>query len=360
MGFNEFLFFAGFLAFISLMLTLDLGVLSRTNKSVSFREAATWSLVWVIMALIFAFLLYKYGEQMHSVKDFDSLNKVVKEYVDKDSRKDVILDANNYEKSVQSYRDLVALEFLTGWILEYSLSVDNIFVIILIFASFKVREKYYKKVLLWGVLGAVVMRFIFIFVGSALIHQFEFILYIFGAVLIFSGYKMLTEKEEEEIDTEKHPVVRLASRYFAVFPRYVADRFFVRRMGKVFITPLFLVILVIEFTDLIFAVDSVPAVFAVTKDPYIVFFSNIFAIMGLRSMFFFLSSVMHLFHYLKTGLSFLLMFIGTKMIISIAWHEGLEMIGYKNYYSLFIILGILIISVLASLAFPVKHEKHQH
>lgn len=360
MNFNEFVFFAGFLAFISLMLILDLGVLSRKNKSVSFQEAATWSVVWIIMALIFSFLLYKYGEQMHSIKDFNSLQKTVNEYVDKDSRKDVILDANDYEKSVQSYRSLIALEFLTGWVLEYSLSVDNIFVIILIFASFKVREKYYKKVLLWGVLGAVVMRFIFIFVGSALIHRFEFILYIFGAILIFSGYKMLTEKEEEEIDTEKHPVVRFASRYFSVFPRYVANRFFVRRMGKVFITPLFLVILVIEFTDLLFAVDSVPAVFAVTKDPYLVFFSNIFAIMGLRSMFFFLSNVMHLFHYLKTGLSFLLMFIGLKMIVSIAWHEGLEMIGYKNWYSLLIILGILVISVVASLLFPVKKEEHNH
>jgi tellurite resistance protein TerC len=360
MGFNEFVFFSGFLAFIILMLLLDLGVLSRKNKSVSFAEASTWSLVWIVVALLFAGLLYQYGEQMHGVKDYASLEKVVKLYVDKDSRADVILDPNDYNKSVQSYRNLISLEFLTGWLLEYSLSIDNIFVIILIFSSFKVREKYYKKVLLWGVLGAFIMRFIFIFVGSALIHQFEAILYIFGGILIWSGLKMILSKEEENFETDKHPIVKLASRYFSVFPRYVADKFFVRRMGKVFITPLFLVILVIEFTDLLFAVDSVPAVFAVTKDPYLVFFSNIFAIMGLRSMFFFLSNVMHLFHYLKTGLSFLLMFIGLKMIVSIAWHEGLDMIGYKNYYSLFIILGILVISVVASLLFPVKEQNRSH
>ncbi len=250
----------------------------------------------------------------------------------------------------------MALEYLTGYLVEYSLSVDNIFVFILIFNSFAVREIYYKKVLVWGILGSIVLRFIFIFVGSALIQQFSWVLYIFGAFLIYTGVKILFQKDEEEgIDVQKHPAVRLTSRYFNVFERYVVDNFFVRskRDKKLYVTPLFVVMIVIAFTDVIFAVDSIPAIFSITKDPYIVFFSNVFAIMGLRSMFFFLVNIIDMFSYLKYGLGVLLTFIGAKMLLE----EQLHDLGFNNMYSLLVIVGILGISIAASLLFPPK-EKH--
>ena len=349
---NELLFFIAFLGFIFGTLLLDLGVFSRKSHVVSFKEATIWSLTWVILAICFYFIIKSYGHYIHGIENFKDLEVVVAKYVD-DVGNLGYYDATDPERSIQSYRDNMALEFITGWLLEYSLSVDNIFVIILIFGSFNVRESYYKKVLFWGILGAVVMRFTFIFLGAALIHEFGWILYIFGAFLIYSGIKMLVVDDDESIETDKHPIVKFTARFFSVFPRYVKDNFFVMKKGKLFVTPLFVVVLIVEFTDLLFAVDSVPAVFAVTIDPYVVFFSNIFAILGLRSMFFFLSNVMHLFHYLKTGLAFLLTFIGIKMIA----HEWFKIIGFKNEYSLYIILAILTISVLASILFPQTKEK---
>jgi len=357
MNAHELLFFSCFLLFIGTMLVLDLGVFSGKSHKVSFQEASIWSAVWVVLALGFYFLILQYGDKIHTIDNFQDLTKEVHRYEDSKEEIAKVLNANDYEGSLQRYRNKMGLEFLTGWLLEYSLSVDNIFVIILLFASFKVREKYFKKVLMWGILGAVVMRFMFIFLGAALLHQFHWIIYAFGALLIWSGIKMFFDNEDEAVEPENHPVVKFVSRYFRVFPRYVKDNFFVRKTGRLFITPLFVVVLIIEFTDLIFAVDSIPAIFAVTKDPYIVFFSNIFAIMGLRSMFFFLSNVMHLFHYLKTGLSILLIFIGVKMI---AHDYVLKPIGFHNEHSLYIILGILIVSISASLLFPKKEGAHAH
>ncbi len=345
------------------MLVLDLGVLSGKSHKVSFREASAWSLVWIALAIGFYFVVLSYGDKIHGIETYQELETKVNRYEESKKERAEILNPQDFEGSLVRYRNKMGLEFLTGWLLEYSLSVDNIFVIILLFASFKVREKYFKKVLMWGILGAIIMRFIFIFLGAALLKEFHWIIYLFGVLLIYSGVKMFFDSEDDHVEPEKHPVVRLASRYFRVFPRYVKDYFFVRKTGRLFITPLFVVVLIIEFTDLIFAVDSIPAIFAVTKDPHIVFFSNIFAIMGLRSMFFFLSNVMHLFHYLKTGLAILLTFIGLKMIA----HEYiLEPIGFKTEYSLYVILGILIVSIGASLIFPKKarqaeenaHVKH--
>lgn len=354
MNYNELLFFTCFLSFIALMLVIDLGVFSRSSHKVSFREASAWSIIWIALALGFYFVIRNYGDQIHGIENYKELEKKVNLYESSKEDRAKVLNPNDYEGSLDRYRAKMGLEFLTGWLLEYSLSVDNIFVIILLFASFKVREKYYKKVLMWGILGAVVMRFVFIFLGAALLHEFHWIIYIFGALLIYSGIKMFKDDEDEKVEPEKHPVVKFVSRYFRVFPRYVKSYFFVRKTGRLFATPLFVVVLIIEFTDLIFAVDSIPAIFAVTEDPYIVFFSNIFAIMGLRSMFFFLSNVMHLFHYLKTGLAILLIFIGVKMI----GHEYvLEPIGFKTEYSLYIILAILVTSVTASLLFPKKEHE---
>lgn len=352
---NEVLFFAGFIVFILGMLMLDLGVFSKKSHVVSFREATIWSVTWVTVAIIFYLILRNYGHIIHGIDNQAQLNDVVSKYT---SLKEAPpSDPKNYAQNLDNYRKVIALEFITGYLLEYSLSVDNIFVIILIFVSFKVSEKYYKKVLFWGILGAIIMRFLFIFLGSALIQNEvvgKWIFYLFGGFLLYSGVKMFFDGDDDEaIDTQKHPIVRLASRYFSVFPRYVGDRFFIQRYGRIQITPLFVVLLIVEFTDLIFAVDSVPAVFGVTKDPYIVFFSNIFAILGLRSMFFFLSNIMHMFHYLKLGLAFLLIFIGGKMLL----HKWLHTIGFENHYSLFVIVLILGGSIGASLAFPVKNKE---
>lgn len=345
---NEIIFFSAFTVFILAMLLLDLGVFSKKSHVISFKEAGIWSAVWVVLALGFYFLITTHGDLIHGIKDFAELKATQAQYAPEVDLTD------NYQESLEIYKDNMALEFITGYLLEYSLSADNIFVIIMIFSSFGVRQKYYKKVLFWGILGALIMRFAFIFLGSALIQNFHQILYIFGGFLLFTGVRsFINRNKEEKIEPRKHPLVRLAARYFAVFPRYVKDYFFIKKNHKLMLTPLFIVLLIVEFTDLIFAVDSVPAVFAVTKDPYIVFFSNIFAIMGLRSMFFFLSNIMYLFHYLKIGLSFLLIFIGTKMILG----HWLKTIGFKTSYSIFIILGILAVSIISSLLFPPKPKE---
>jgi tellurite resistance protein TerC len=235
---------------------------------------------------------------------------------------------------------------------EYSLSADNVFVFILIFNSFGVQKRYYKKILVWGILGAIVLRLIFIFLGAALLQKFDWIIYLFGAFLVYTGVKILFSKEhEEEINPGDHPVVKLLSKYFNVYKRNVIGRFFVRmKTGKLFITPIFVVVVVIAFTDILFAVDSIPAIFSISKDPYIVFFSNVFAVMGLRSLFFFLSSLMGLFRFLPMGLGVLLSFVGLKMI----GHHYLEQWGFGTLASLGVILGILSVSIGLSLAFPAK------
>ena len=345
---NEVLFFGGFLLVIGIMLLLDLGVFNKKDHVVKFKEAAAWTVAWIVLALVFYMVIKTHGDLVHGVNNYEELASIQSKYAPH-----LKLIPDNFEASLEIYRKNMSLEFITGYLLEYALSVDNIFVIILVFASFGVRPKYYKKVLFLGVLGAIIMRFIFIFVGSALIQRFEWIIYLFGLLLVYQGGKIFFQGDEDEkIDPAKHPVVKFASKYFSVFPRYVYEHFFVKKKGKWLVTPLFVVVLIVEFTDLIFAVDSVPAVFSVTKDPYVVFFSNIFAIMGLRSMFFFLSNIMGLFRFLKYGLGVLLVFIGGKMLA----HVQLEEMGFKTVYSLYVILGILAVSILASVIFPEKEE----
>ncbi|HEV7349015.1 TerC/Alx family metal homeostasis membrane protein [Telluribacter sp.] len=346
---NEVLFFGGFIVVIGFMLLLDLGVFNKKDHVVKFGEAAAWTIAWIALALGFYVIINTHGDLIHGIENYAQLETVKNMYAPQ-----LKLIPGNFEESLEIYRRNMSLEFITGYLLEYALSVDNIFVIILIFASFSVREKYFKKVLFWGVLGAIVMRFIFIFAGSALMQRFEWIIYIFGAVLVYQGGKIFFQGgEDEKMEPNKHPVVRFTAKYLPVYPRYVKEHFFILKQGKWMVTPLFVVVLIIEFTDLIFAVDSVPAVFSVTKDPYVVFFSNIFAIMGLRSMFFFLSNIMGLFRFLKYGLGILLMFIGGKMLA----HHYLDEMGFKTVYSLYIILGILATSILASLVFPQKNKE---
>jgi len=309
-------------------------------------EASIWSLVWIGLSVAFYFYIIHWGDLIHGIDNLEELQDRIVKY-----KHPIKIDGLGLSEAIVLYEKNLALEYLTGYIIEKSLSVDNIFVIILIFYAFGVEEIYYKRVLIWGIIGAVIMRFIFIFSGAALVARFEWILYIFGGFLIVTGIKLFIDRHKtDKIEPEKHPIVRFVSKYFKVHKSYVGQRFFVKVDGKWFITPLFIVLAVIEFSDVIFAVDSIPAIFAVSKDPYIIFFSNIFAILGLRALFFLLANVLNKFYYLKIGLSVLLIYIGVKMLV----HDYLSEVGFTTVYSLYVILGILLISILASLLFPPK------
>jgi tellurite resistance protein TerC len=329
-----------------MMMALDLGLFAKSGKPVKMGQAALMSAVWVSLALIFYGLIYKYGDLLHHVNTFAALQQV-----NNKNFHHLQLNPADFAGSLELYRKNLSLEFITGYVVEYALSVDNIFVMVLIFTTFAVEPRYYHKVLIWGILGAIVMRFLFIFVGSELIDKFHWVLYIFGAFLVYTGVMMFVNRNQEsEIDTENHGVVKFASKYFAVHPHFEGGKFFIKIDGKKLITPLFLVLMIIEVTDLVFAVDSIPAIFSVTKDPYIVFFSNIFAILGLRSMFFLLVNIIEKFHYLKIGLAVLLAFIGLKMLAG----DYAQAVGLTTGVSLLVILGILALSIIASLLFPKK------
>jgi len=295
----------GFNVFVLAMLALDLGVFHRKAHVVTLKESLSWTAVWVTLALIFNLGIAHYmGPQK-------------------------------------------GLEFFTGYVIEKSLSVDNVFVFALLFSYFAVPPIYQHKVLFWGILGALVMRAIMIFLGAALIAKFSWIIYVFGAFLILTGIKMIV-KREEEIHPERNPLVRWFKKLMPVTNDYRGDRFFVRENGVRMATPLFVVLLLVEFSDLIFAVDSIPAIFAVTKDPFIVYTSNVFAILGLRSLYFALAGVMDKFHYLKIGLGVVLSFVGVKMLLGhTAWK-------IDTHVSLVVIVGVLAISVIVSLLRPRK------
>ena len=349
----EHLIFAGFLLFIAAILALDLGIFDRKSHEVKFREALIWTLVWVSLGVGFYFLLLNFGDRLHGVKTIEDVQYRIDLYKHTYNLLGVTDDAT----AVEIYRHNLSLEYITGYLIEYMLSVDNVFVMILVFLSFGVQKMYYKRVLMWGIIGAVIMRFIFIFMSAALIQRFDWILYIFGAFLVFTGIKMFVERnKEDKVDPAHHPVVKFVSKYFPVHPVYFRQHFWFRNKydnNRLYFTPLFLVLLVIEFTDVIFAVDSVPAIFSITQDPYIVFFSNIFAIMGLRSLFFVVAHVIGMFRFLKHGLAVLLSFIGFKMLL----HVQLSEWGFTTIHSLLVIIGILGISVVASLIWPDKSLK---
>ncbi|MDR0972023.1 MAG: TerC/Alx family metal homeostasis membrane protein [Bacteroidales bacterium] len=344
----EILFFAGFTILIAGILIFDLGVLEKEDKVVTMKMAARSTAVWVFLALLFCLFIFFHGEKIHGVSTFDELKTISGKY-----HNNVDFGSLSFEEALKDYRSQMSIEYLTGYLIEYSLSIDNIFVMILIFASFGIERKFYKRVLMWGVLGAIIMRFIFIFLSSALIQKYEWILYIFGVFLVYTGIKMFVERnKKEEVKTTNNPIVRILSKVIPISHNTNDHTFFKRENGKLFMTILFVCLLVIEFTDLIFAVDSIPAIFSVTKDPFVVFFSNIFAILGLRSLFFLVSNVMNMFRFLKIGLSVLLTFIGVKMLAAHFLHS----IGFQTYHSLIIILGILAISILASILIPEKSK----
>ena len=295
-----------FNAFVLAMLALDLGVVHRRKHEIKFKEAVAWSAVWIGLALAFAALVaYRRGTA-------------------------------------------TALQFLTGYIIEESLSVDNLFVFLLIFSYFAVPTRLQHGVLFWGILGAMVLRLLFIVAGVALIERFEWVIYLFGGILVYSGVKMALEKEKK-IDPNQNPVLKLFRKLMPVTTEYEGSKFLVRRDGRVFATPLLLVLIVVETTDLIFAVDSIPAVLAITRDRFIVYTSNVFAILGLRAMFFALKGAMDLFHHLHYGLSAILVFVGAKMLLG-------HFVEIPIGVALGVVASILALSIIASLIWPRTSE----
>jgi len=345
---SESLFFLLFSVGVIAVMLIDLGVFKKdTAAEVTFKEAGFWTGMWVLLAIAFYIFLGYNGAMVHGITDMASLKAVQQAYA-----AHIELGSGSYTEALAIFQNNLSLEFITGYLVEYSLSADNVFVFILIFNSFGVQKRYYKKILVWGILGAIVLRLIFIFLGAALLQKFDWIIYVFGAFLVYTGVKILfSSGEEEHIEPGEHPVVKILSKYFNVYKRNVIGRFFIRmKTGKLYMTPLFVIVVVIAFTDILFAVDSIPAIFSISKDPYIVFFSNVFAVMGLRSLFFFLSSLMGLFRFLPMGLGVLLSFVGGKMLA----HSKLEEWGFGTLSSLGVIIGILTISILLSVLFPEK------
>ena len=335
---NEIIFLVGFIVFIAAILILDMLVIDRKAHVVSIKEAGTWTAVWIGLALLFSIFLWFHGDIVHGIDNMQDLQAVASRYA-----AHLKLNADDFEGSLQQYRHYMTISYISGYLIEKTLSVDNLFVMMMIFTSFGVGKNEYQHVLNWGILGAIVLRFIFIFLGAAIISRFDWILLLFGVLLVYSGVKMFVNRnKKEEINVEKHPLVRFLSKTGRMHPQFDGDKFFVKNNGRWLLTPLFVTVLVIEFSDLIFAFDSIPAVFSVSLDPYVVFFSNIFAILGLRAMFFLLAAIADKFRYLKTGVCVLLVFIGVKMLI----HEYIEIDAIT---SLLFIIGVLVVSIGASL-----------
>lgn len=344
---TEILFLGGFVVFIAAILVLDMLVIDRKAHVVSIKEAGTWTGVWIGLALLFSVFLWFHGDMVHGIENMQDLQAVAARYA-----AHLKLDTSDFEASLQQYRHYMTISYISGYLIEKTLSVDNLFVMMMIFTSFGVGKNEYQHVLNWGILGAIVLRFIFIFLGAAIISRFDWILLVFGALLVYSGIKMYVNRnKKEEINVEKHPLVKFLTKTGRMCPKFMGDKFFVKKAGKWLLTPLFVTVLVIEFSDLIFAFDSIPAVFSVSLDPYVVFFSNIFAILGLRAMFFLLAAIADKFRYLKTGVCVLLVFIGVKMLI----HEYFEIDAIA---SLLFIIAVLIISIGASLIIPQKSDSH--
>ena len=345
---TENLFLLIFIVVIALLLFLDLGILHKKDHVVTFKESASWTAVWVTLSLLFFLFLRLQGDMVVDVHDKDQFvaqNELYDHQVAYD-------DALSWDENIKHYKRQLSLEYITGYLIELSLSIDNVFVMIMIFLSFGVAKQYYHRVLFYGILGAIVLRFIFIFAAGALIQRFHWLLLIFGAFLIYSGIKMFIDRNKDEsIDVENHPVVKFLTTRKLSTSSFDGHNFFTKVDGRWLCTPLFVVLMIIEFSDIIFAFDSIPAIFSVTHDPHIVFFSNIFAILGLRSMFFMLESIMDKFAYLRIGLSVLLTFIGVKMFLPLL---GIE-VGIVA--SLVIIISILTLSILLSVLFPPKKKE---
>jgi tellurite resistance protein TerC len=324
-------FYLGFLALVFVLLALDLGVFHRSAHAVSIREAAIWSVVWVTLALAFNLAFYVYMRWHFPL--------------------DPRLMASPGFDPLLAARE-TALEFLAGYVVEYSLSIDNIFVFVVVLSYFRVPAAYQHRVLFFGILGALLSRGIFIALGAALL-QFEWVVWIFGAFLVFTGAKMMSGGEEAPVEPHERWVIRAFRRRFPVTQHFHGQSFFVRQEGRLHATPLIIALLFLEMTDIVFAVDSVPAIFGLTREPFVVFTSNIFAILGLRNLYFLLAGAVDKFHFLKYGLGIVLVFVGLKMtVLNRLWHGHFPIL-----WSLGIIIGVIAASIALSLLFPQKPEE---
>jgi tellurite resistance protein TerC len=323
-------FYAGFTAFVGVLLALDLGVFHRKAHAVSVKEAATWSVVWVTLALVFNFGLYRF--MLHRFAHDPRLTAIA-----------------GFDPAAAAWE--TALQFLAGYVVEYSLSVDNIFVFVVVLNYFAVPLEYQHRVLFFGILGALIFRAIFIAVGAALL-QYQWVLWFFGAFLVFTGVRMMFAKEKG-VEPEENALIQLFRKFVPVTNEMQGNHFFQRIGGRLHATPLFIALLFLEMTDIVFAVDSVPAIFALTREPLIVFTSNIFAILGLRNLYFMLRGAIDRFHMLKYGLGIVLIFVGLKMtVFQLPYFEELFHGHFPITWSLGIIVGVIALSIAASLMLP--------
>lgn len=322
-------FYLGFTLFVFILLAIDLGIFHREAHEVSFKESLTWSIIWISLALIFNFLFYQYA-----LWRFPQIERLIS-----------IPGFNPEVAAAQS-----ALEFLTGYVVEKTLAVDNIFIFVVVFGFFAIPLKYQHRVLFFGIIGALIFRVFFIALGSILL-QYQFIVIFFGIFLILTGFKIIFAPEKP-VEPEKNPVIKLFKKFFTVTPHLEGQKFFIRKEKILYATPLMIALLFIEVSDIIFAVDSVPAIFAITKEPLIVFTSNVFAILGLRAMYFMLAGVINKFKYLKYGLGIVLVFVGLKM----AWLNELFGGKFPTVWSLLIITSIIGVSIFYSM-WKTKSEK---
>lgn len=332
-----------FLVFIVFVLMVDLVLVGRKVHVISSKEAAIWSAIWITLGLFFYFFLLHFGHLLHGIDSMERLLEIADKY-----NPYLEFKTTGFESMLAEYQKSQAISYVSGYFIEKTLSVDNIFVMLMILQGFGVPLKDYKLILFWGILGAIVLRFIFIFAGVAIVQRFEWVLIVFGIFLLFQGIKILVEKETKEKDPKDSRLIKYLNRHIRIFPGYTKDRFWFREEGKLFFTPLFLVLIMIEFSDLVFAFDSIPAIFAVSRDPFIVFFSNIFAILGLRSLFFLVANLVNKFRYLKTGVALLLIFVGFKLIFT----HKLKSWGFQPEYSLYFIAFVMIGSIVLSMIFP--------
>jgi len=334
-----------FLLFIMVVLLVDLVLVGRKVHVISAKEAAIWSIIWISLGISFYFFLYHFGHILHGIDSIEKLKEVAGHYNPYLEFKSTV-----FEEMLLEYKRSQAINYISGYFIEKTLSVDNIFVMLIILQGFSVPLKDYKLVLFWGILGAIVLRFIFIFAGVVIIQKFEWVLLLFGAFLLFQGIKIFFEKDKEPGDPKDSWLVKFLSKHINLHTEYDRDTFWFRHNKKLFFTPLFLVLIMIEFSDLVFAFDSIPAVFAVSRDPFIVFFSNIFAILGLRSLFFLVANLVNKFRFLKHGVALLLVFVGFKLLL----HSKLKELGFQPEYSLYFIAFVMVASILLSIIFPKK------
>lgn len=341
-----------FIGVIFLSMVLDLGVFSNKKSThLNFGQSLLRTVIWFTVGLSSVGVIYLFIADIHHIKSIEDIANYATNYGVK------LTTSGTFEEQLSGFKLNAATSYFTGFLLEYALSVDNLFVMLIIFQSFKISESNERRILVWGILGAMILRFLFVIIGATAISHFHWVLYGFGGLLVYSGIKLLFEDDDETFEPNDHFVMKMVKKVFPV-STVSQDRghFFHRENGVMHVTILFVVLIVVELTDVLFAIDSVPAVFGVTRDPYLVFFSNIFALIGLRSLYFLVGHGIKAFWALKYALSGILTFIGIRMIFESYFNEW----GFNHIHNLIVILGMLFISILLSLIFPTRQKFNSH